>query len=287
MLWFVFAIFGAIFHAFHFAFIKKFLKDIDEYLLIGGVFFATFICLLTASLIKGIPEIGPSFIPALLATAVLNIIGNVLYFKSLRITELSLAVPVLSFSPVFLILTSFVVLRELPSFLGILGIVFITIGSYVLNIEKARQGFFVPFRAFFQKKGMVFMLITAFLFSVSANFDKVLVKNSDQFFGAAATFLFISFPFLVFSIIKKRQTAVSFKNFALKSFLVGAVTALSVVAVNIAYTMQIVPYVISLKRFSVLFTVILGALIFKEKNIPNRFLGAFLMLIGAVIIILF
>jgi drug/metabolite transporter (DMT)-like permease len=43
-------------------------------------------------------------------------------------------------------------------------------------------------------------------------------------------------------------------------------------------------YMISVKRLSILFSVITGGALFKEKNIKIRLLGAILMLLGAVII---
>ena len=50
--------------------------------------------------------------------------------------------------------------------------------------------------------------------------------------------------------------------------------------------MQIVPYIISIKRMSIIFIVISGAIVFREPNIVRRLGGAGLMVIGAVIILL-
>lgn len=66
----------------------------------------------------------------------------------------------------------------------------------------------------------------------------------------------------------------------------GLVISLIEITINLAFTMEIVPYVASLKRLSILFVVIYGALIFKEKNIMRRSLGALIMLIGTFFIIL-
>lgn len=44
--------------------------------------------------------------------------------------------------------------------------------------------------------------------------------------------------------------------------------------------------VISIKRLSIVFSVILGYLIFREKNINHRIIGAIIMLIGTAFIVL-
>ena len=71
-----------------------------------------------------------------------------------------------------------------------------------------------------------------------------------------------------------------------KIFLVGLILALEAITINIAYTMQIMLYVISIKRISILFSVFYGGLIFREKNIFMRIAGASMMTIGVILIIL-
>jgi hypothetical protein len=63
--------------------------------------------------------------------------------------------------------------------------------------------------------------------------------------------------------------------------------ALIAVSVNIALSMQIVPYIISVKRLNALFRVAFGMLIFKETNVRRKGFGAAMMTLGAIIIITF
>ena len=69
--------------------------------------------------------------------------------------------------------------------------------------------------------------------------------------------------------------------------IIGVILALVTITINIAYTMQIASYVISLKRLIILFSVFYGGLIFKEKHILKKGLAALIMLTGAVMVILF
>ncbi len=68
--------------------------------------------------------------------------------------------------------------------------------------------------------------------------------------------------------------------------IVGLILTLEVLAINSALLIQIVPYVISLKRTGILFSVLLGWLIFGEAGIRRRFTGAAVMFAGICCIIL-
>lgn len=286
MTWAIFAILGAFFTATYYASIKRLLRDINQYVLASGVFLSCFLMLFLVSIIKGFPEIGPAFYSSVSATVILNIIAVTLYFKALRITDLSLAMPVIAFTPIFLIATSFILLKELPTIFGVAGIFSIVIGSYILHLNKEKSHFLDPFKEIFRNRGIFYMLIVAFLYSISVNFDKLVVLNSDPIFGSSMIYLLLGLSFLGISSVKSRDTKTTYRRNLLKFFLLGVILALVAITINIAYTMQIASYVISLKRLSILFSVFYGGLIFKEKNIPKRILAALIMLAGAILIIL-
>jgi uncharacterized membrane protein len=62
------------------------------------------------------------------------------------------------------------------------------------------------------------------------------------------------------------------------------ILAVEGISINTAYTMAIVPYVISIKRLSLFFSVLFGWLLLHEKQIRVRMLGAVVMIIGAFVI---
>jgi len=289
MFWFVFAVCGAFLDATYYMSIKKILSNnaINRYALASGVFLSAFIVLFLISLLKGIPEIGSFFYSSVVLTGVLNFVAVILYFKALQITDLSLSVPMLSFTPIFLIFTSFIMLNEVPSVFGVVGIFLIVMGSYILNTSGNSRKLLDPVKRMIRTKGIFFMLVVAFLYSLSSNFDKLVVKNSDSFFGHAIVFLFIGSLMTGFSLVKRVNFRLEFGKYFHKFFLTGLILASVAVSINIAYTMQIVPYVISLKRLNILFSVIYGGLIFKEKHMSIRVVGTLIMLVGVFFIVLF
>lgn len=292
MIWFVLALLAAFLDASYYAAIKKYLQKIDENALAAGALLISFIILFTISLIRGIPTFNLTFILAILTNAVLDIISIKLYLKALKYTDLSLAMPMISFTPIFLILTSFMILGELPSYLGGVGILFIVVGSYLLNFKKDKHSILQPLKEIWHNKGLFYMLIVAFIYSLTSVFDKVVVVNSDSYFGSALLKLIPGIFFLVLAIRPKNHKHQSqlpqekpLKKYT--AFLVaGILTALAAITINIALTMQIVPYVISLKRTSILLSVIYGGVLFKEKSIWQRLTGALIMVAGVIIILL-
>jgi drug/metabolite transporter (DMT)-like permease len=285
MAWFALSILGALFAATYYASIKRLLKDIDQYVLAAGAFLSCFLVLFLVSIIKGMPEIGSAFYISVLGTVIINVIGVTFFHRILRVTDLSLVMPMIAFTPLFLILTSYIFLKETPTIFGAAGISLVVVGSYVLNSNKRKTHFLDPFKEIFRNKITFYVLIIAFLYSISVNFDKLVVLNSDPIFGSSIVYLLLGISFLVISSVKSREKKVMYRKNIPKFLLLGLALALVAITINTAYTMQIASYVISLKRLSILFSVFYGGLIFKEKNIPKRGLAALIMLAGTIFII--
>ena len=105
----------------------------------------------------------------------------------------------LSFTPVILTGTSYILLHEVPSLSGFAGICIIVSGSYVLNISAEDEHFLDPVKSMLRNQGSWYMLIVALLFAVSINFDKIAMLNSDPFFGMALTVIAIGVAFVIMS----------------------------------------------------------------------------------------
>jgi drug/metabolite transporter (DMT)-like permease len=310
MLWILLALLGAVSNAAYFIIVKKYIEAIDPRILTGIGFTLGGCLLFAASALRGFPVPGSEFFPAVAITVILNILGLNLIFKALSSSDLSLSVPMLSFTPAILTGTSYVILHEAPSLFGFIGICIIVSGSYVLNISEEHEHFLDPVRSMMRNRGSWYMLIVAFLFAVSINFDKIAMLNSDPFFGMALTVMSIGITFLLISAYsrlfgRKPDTrpsantmtmtgtreiptrAFPFRQFAGLSLLIGLFVAIEAASVNVAYTLQIVTYVIAIKRLSIIFMVLYGTIVFSEGNLKKRVMGATIMVAGAIIILLF
>jgi drug/metabolite transporter (DMT)-like permease len=282
MLWAALAVFAAILDAGYYALLKQFLPSLSDEVLAAATFLSAGAMLLLVSLAVGIPPLGPALLPSVFATGTLNIIAALLVFYALRRTDLSLAVPVITFTLVFLMGTSYLLLGELPTLAGAVGILLIVAGSLVMHIPAVRAG---RFRGQ-ERRGILAMFAVAFLYSLSLPFDKAVVLGSDPVFGSSLVCLYIGGAFLAISVLRGSLHRAP-RSLALRAcLLLGPVLTLEAIAINLAYTMEIVPFVIAVKRLSILFAVLFGGLLFREGEMRFRIPGACIMILGAVAIVL-
>ena len=286
MLWLLFSILTAFSESMKDVFSKNNLKNLDEYAVAWGLRFFALPFLLPLLLVIEIPPLGRQFWIALLVSGTLNVITTILYMRAIKLSDLSLSVPMVTFTPLFLLLTSPLLVGEFPGIYGLAGIIFIVTGSYTLNIKERSRGYLAPFKALVREKGPKLMLMVAFLWSITSNFDKLGVQDSSPIFWAIAANIYISIFMLPILILKSDQKLNQLTHYIAPLLPVGLFTALTFIFQMTAINMTLVAYVISIKRTSVIMSVFWGYLIFKEKGLKERLFGSFLMIIGVVLITL-
>src|SRR3989344_2338868 len=112
---------------------KLLVADVNPYILGSAQFVIAGILLAAIVLLTGVPDIGSGFVIAVIGTVLLNTVAVGLHFKAIKLGDISIVSPLLSFTPIFAIATSFVMLGELPTALGLSGLILIVIGSYILH----------------------------------------------------------------------------------------------------------------------------------------------------------
>ncbi len=222
----------------------------------------------------------------LIGGASIYAVTNILYMKALAHGDISIVMPMLSFTPLFLLVTSPLIVGEFPHITGMIGVVLVVIGSYLLNLSESKKHLLEPFRSLIKNKGTRYMLIVALLWSVSSNFDKLAVKNSSvfQYLGFTSPFIFI-FTSLI-SIPDKQfkfsQLRTGKSNLFKVTFLTTLANIFHVTAISLAY----VAYVIAIKRTTAIISVFIGSKFLNETNIAERLLGVIVMLLGVILIVL-
>ncbi len=203
--------------------------------------------------------------------------------KALSIGELSRTIPFLALTPVFLLLTSWILLKEFPSFLGLLGILLIVVGVYFLE-QKGKGDLLAPFKILMKDKAALLVLLTALLYAIGASINKIATREANPITFLIWLQIISTLMLIPLIYFKSDQKFSEIKNKWRHLLPIGLFSALTLLAQITALTLSIVPYVISLKRTSALFSVILGFVIFKERNIKPKLLGATLIVIGIFLI---
>jgi drug/metabolite transporter (DMT)-like permease len=285
-MWFLYSLISAFTQAINQALSKKFQTKNNYLILASFSYLLNAFLLFTASFFKGFPLIGPNFLKAVAICAVLNVIGAICFFASLRLTDLSLATPMLALTPVFLTLNSYIILGERPSLIGFIGILSVVLGVFFINIPKNSNKFLHAFHSIKNNKGILLMLFVALVWSFSIPYDKMATLSSDFLFAPAWTALFCGIFFTIYAVLKFKNTVPRLYKNALKgSLLIGLASFIGTAFTNLSYYYALTAYVISVKRLSVLFGVLLGIYLFKEQESKKRIIGAIIAIAGVVLIV--
>ena len=156
MLWILYSLLSAFSWATADAFTKKISKADDYVIMLARFLYAAPFVLLLLLFIP-IPRLDNSFWFFLSLAIPVETVSWILYIKAIRISPLSLVVPLISLTPVFLVITSFVILGEIPTAIGFIGILLVVIGAYILNFKSLSKGILGPFRFIFREKGCSYM----------------------------------------------------------------------------------------------------------------------------------
>ncbi|MGD1854892.1 MAG: EamA family transporter [Leptolyngbyaceae cyanobacterium] len=265
---------------------KQALKSLDEYSVLLG-FSLVGACLMGSFMLatEGIPSLGPDYGKAILVGGSLNILAFTLYFRAIKTADLSLTVPLVTLTPLFLLVTSPIIVGEWPTGLDTVGVILLIFGSYVLNLQPSQGLTLAPLRAIATNPGSRTMVGVAFIWSITSNFDKVGTLNSSALFWGTSLFATIAIgmvPFVARRIAQNGyQTIFSLLRAQAKFVgLAGLFIAIGVSLQFAALTMAPVAQVIAVKRMSALISVGFGYILFDETGIRERLLGAAIMVSG-------
>ncbi len=233
-----------------------------------------------------IPETDRVFWLAFFSAIPLEITALIFYIKALRLSPMSLTLPFLSLTPLFLIFTSRILIGERVSLEGAIGILLIVIGSYTLNLSTIRKGLLEPVRAIFRERGSVYMIVVAFIYSITSTLGKIGVEHSSPVFFGTTYFFAVTVALSPIVYIKSRRNLADKLRQDWKVVLLpGGFFGLMILTHMFAIELAKVSYMISLKRTSLLIGSLYGFLFFGEKNILQRLLGAVFMFAGLVLVV--
>ena len=260
-------------------------------LLVAFDFLTTAILLSIPLVFFGIPELKPGFFSAALITAVLNIFAMWGWYEAFRREEASLISPLRLITPPLVILTGYMVLRETPSALGVVGILTTIIGLWFLvSSEAAFRD--VRLREVLRRPGVLLGIAGAISFAISFPFDKKAVVASSPLFavvcifavlGLASAFMVYLRAFAAKAELPRLHFRKDWRFFILLIFSHSLASFLSYAALNYA----LAAYAASVKRLWSFWAVLLSGKFLKEQNISRKLLATLVMLAGIAVTVIF
>jgi drug/metabolite transporter (DMT)-like permease len=224
-----------------------------------------------------------NFWPLLISSTALNVAAYYSFVRAYRLSEASLVAPLLLVTPVLMLVTSPILVDQRVSALGAGGVILSVAGGLVLASSEPGARPRASLMTFLRDPGVRAMALTAAIYSVTANMDKLGVEASTPIVWIAVATDAIALSSVALLLVSRpRPFRLGELRFALAA---GAALAVGNATQMFALTLLFVPYVIALKRMSALLTVIVGGLALGE-NFRTRLLGAGIMFAGAVLVIL-
>jgi drug/metabolite transporter (DMT)-like permease len=255
-----------------------------EMTLVYSVF--TALCLLPWLLWLPWPAFAPAFWGWIAVLIPLEFLGMLLYLAAIRDSPLALTVPYLAFTPAFMVLTGYLVLGEQLSVRGLAGIALIVIGAYSLNAEHWRGGWLAPLRAIAHERGSRFMLGAAAVYSLTSVMGKAAMQHVPPVFFGPFYFLMLGLaaPLVLAADRPARLTALWRRPRA--HLLIGLLASAMVVTHFLALAQVEAAYMIAVKRSSLLFGIVYGALLFGEQRLRQHLAAGALMVAGVTLLLL-
>jgi len=220
----------------------------------------------------------------------LEIGAMLLYMRAIRDHPLALTLPYLAFTPVLTILTGWLFLGETVTGKGVVGILLVAVGGWLLNADEAEgadwRTWLRPFAAILHEPGARLMLGAALIYSVTAALSKKAMGYTDPLaFGVLYFVVVGTGTVLLFGV---REPALWLRIWRRPGAVlaVAGLMALMVVTHFLALARVEVAYMIAVKRSSLVFGVLYGALCFGERHLRGHLLAVALMLAGVWAILL-
>lgn len=290
MQWFYLALLSAITLALADTLTKKYFRNYSGLEILASRFLIITILLLPIALYNGMPSYEIDFWFYMALVIPLELLAMWLYMIAIRDSPLYLTLPYMAFTPVFNILTGFLILGEQVSLQGFTGIFIVVCGAYLLNIDF-KQGLnlrriVAPFRAIAQQRGSLLMLLVASIYSITSVLGKkALLFTNPQTFG---TFYYSIIGVLLLSVLLITRPAVikrSLQNIK-PALLIGILLSIMVVTHFMAIISVEVAYMITVKRLNMLFGVIFAAMLLQESVSRQHLFAILLMLTGTALILI-
>lgn len=240
------------------------------------------------------PDLNLSGLPAdfwwdVLVFNLIGVLGNVLLIKAIRTGELSVLGPVNAYKSVVSILFGIILLNEIPSWMGAIGVALIVAGSYVV-LGSGQKGRRFSFDILKQPE-IQFRLIAL----VCSAIEAVFIKRAMLLSTPMTTFVLwcvlgflISFGWIMMTLRSRWKEQVRVLSTEKGTYAALFVSAgLMQFSTNTAFGGMQVGYVLALFQTSALLNVLFGYQFFKEKHIVQKLVGAAIMVTGAVLIVVF
>jgi drug/metabolite transporter (DMT)-like permease len=234
-------------------------------------------------------ELASEFWANMVICALLAVAGNVLLVYALEAADLSMLGPINAYKALVGLLIGMLLIREVPTAVGVAGVLLILAGSYFVIDREPSQQRANAFVLFFRHRGIQ-LRVAALVLSAT---EAVFLKKALLLSSPLLTFIFwsiLGLPIAAILVAVLVRRDVKNELVLLRSqwrmYLAAAFTT-GVMQLTTLFTFRElqVGYSLALFQLSAIVSVFLGHRYFQERNIGRRLIGSAIMAAGAVLIV--
>lgn len=208
--------------------------------------------------------------------------GRACMVKALQIGELSILGPINSYKSVIGLIIGIILLSEIPSIYGLIGMAFIIWGSWFV-FDTQTEGFSLKI---FKRKDIILRFTALFLTGIEAVIlKKVILLSSVTMSYMLWAWTGTVFTFLIILLTGKKFTPVT-KPQIPQYLIICAGLAIMQLSTNFVFQNMKVGYALALFQLSTIVNLLFGIKFFHEGDFAKKLLGTIIMTIGSVVIIL-
>lgn len=285
MLWILYSQISAVSESFTNLLAKKLMKEYDATIVIWGWVFSSLLLLGGIVLALGIPEVRPLFYLTVAVRVLFDTFALLTYGKALQHGDISYVAPLFNFSAIITVFISYAINAEFPSLLGMLGILLVVSGAYLLNFKLGQADILQPFKNMLKNKAAVYMLVSAVLYGIVFSISKIGIDNSSVSFFTFTSALGMSVTLFCIAYIKNKSDLLRIlkpRQFA-RVIPIGIVDAVKILALMATINLTLVSYADAANSTSTLYSVLWGGIFLGEK-IKTRLLPALIMFLGILLL---
>lgn len=287
-LWVLFSLASAFFHASRLAVTKRLALGLSTEVLTLYVNLASLVVTLPLAIwYHDFPIHTPGYATAVLWGGVISGLGGWFLNAALHRTEVSLVGPVMTLTPGFVILIEWLLTGTLPGRLGLVGILLLVAGGYILSLGGEGRRWHRPLGRRLLDVGSLYATLAAACFAGASVFGRIGIRLSDPLsFSVMVAVVNPLVLWIAFTLMDRRfHTRLwgpGLRREIRPLLLLGLLFALMRIADQIALSLTLASYAMAVKRSAGVFSVLLGRWFFAEGDLAPKLVGALVMLLGVL-----
>jgi drug/metabolite transporter (DMT)-like permease len=228
-----------------------------------------------------------TFFVAAFVSAFVFSIAKTIALKIYKENNLSDIYPLASIAPVTLYLLSILFLQEHIKFSGVMGILLMASGVYILNFSKGNKDLLHPLKHFYRNKYSLLFVGGIILSNISSIAEKIAIKHtfpSNVYHLAFWENFFLTIIIGGYVIKTNKDWLKEIKDHFWNLVIAGVLFSLLYYLVIFGFKEGPISLVSAIKKLEVLFVLIISYVFFKERPTKRVYIATLVMLIAVLLI---